>query len=62
MLSPSPVRCHGKPRINASSWARLRLNCAGAPAQLSLSRAQLDALILGLPWQRTGEGDNITVV
>ena len=35
---------------------------SGAPAQLSLSRAQLEALILGLPWQRIGEGGIITVV
>ncbi|MDP3799791.1 IS66 family insertion sequence element accessory protein TnpB [Polaromonas sp. P1(28)-13] len=31
-------------------------------AQVSLSRAQLDALILGLPWQKIGEGGIITVV
>ncbi len=29
--------------------------------QVSLS-AQLDALVLGLPWQRIGEGGVITVV
>lgn len=29
---------------------------------LSLSRAQLDALVLGLPWSRIGEGGIITVV
>jgi len=29
---------------------------------LSLSRAQLDALALGLPWQRIGEGGIITVL
>ena len=33
-----------------------------APAQTSLSRAQLDALVLGLPWQRIGEGGIITLV
>ena len=33
-----------------------------APAQLTLSRAQLDALVLGLPWQRIGEAGVITVV
>jgi hypothetical protein len=27
-----------------------------------LSRAQLDALVLGLPWSRIGEGGIITVV
>lgn len=30
--------------------------------QVGLSRAQLDALILGLPWQRIGDGGIITVV
>jgi len=30
--------------------------------QLSLSRAQLDALVLGLPWGRIGERGIITVV
>ena len=28
----------------------------------SLSRAQFDALVLGLPWQRLGDGGVITVV
>ena len=30
--------------------------------QLTLSRPQLDALVLGLPWSRIGEGGIITVV
>lgn len=30
--------------------------------QMTLSRAQLDALVLGLPWARIGEGGIITVV
>ena len=30
--------------------------------QLALSRVQLDALVLGLPWARLGEGGIITVV
>ena len=30
--------------------------------QASLSRAQLDALVIGLPWQRIGEGGIITLV
>lgn len=30
--------------------------------QATLSRTQLDALILGLPWQRIGEGGIISVV
>ena len=33
-----------------------------AADQLSLSRSQLDALVLGLPWSRIGEGGIITVV
>lgn len=33
-----------------------------AKAQLTLSRQQLDALVLGLPWSRIGEGGIITVV
>ena len=33
-----------------------------AAAQLSLSRAQLDALVLGLPWQRMGDAGIITMV
>jgi transposase len=31
-------------------------------AHLNLSRPQLDALVLGLPWSRIGEGGIITVV
>ena len=30
--------------------------------QMTVSREQLDALVLGLPWQRIGEGGVITVV
>jgi transposase len=36
-------------------------NSAGQ-TQISLSRPQLDALVLGLPWSRIGEGGIITVV
>ena len=35
---------------------------ANGATQASLSRAQLDALVLGLPWQRIGEGGIITLV
>lgn len=35
---------------------------AGLEAQRSLTRDQLDALVLGLPWQRIGEAGVITVV
>ena len=33
-----------------------------ATTHLSLSRAQLDVLVLGLPWARIGEGGIITLV
>jgi transposase len=33
-----------------------------AGATLTLTRAQLDALVLGLPWQRIGEAGVITVL
>ena len=33
-----------------------------AKTQVNLSRAQLDALVLGLPWSRIGEGGIISVV
>lgn len=33
-----------------------------AAQQLSLNRAQLDALVLGLPWQRMGDAGIITMV
>ena len=33
-----------------------------APDRWSLSRAQLDALVLGLPWQRIGDASIITLV
>ena len=35
---------------------------AAAQRQFALSRAQLDALVLGLPWARIGEGGIITIV
>ncbi len=34
----------------------------GSANRVSLSRAQLDALVLGLPWSRIGEGGIISVV
>lgn len=33
-----------------------------AGGQVGLSREQLDALVLGLPWQRLGDGGVITVI
>ena len=35
---------------------------AGAGASLTMTHAQLDALVLGLPWQRIGEAGVITVL
>lgn len=35
---------------------------ASADARLALTRAQLDALVLGLPWQRLGVDGAISVV
>jgi transposase len=34
----------------------------GADAQRSITREQLDALVLGLPWQRVGEAGVISVL
>ena len=34
----------------------------GGTAQQSLQREQLDALVLGLPWQRLGEAGVITLI
>ena len=35
---------------------------SGASGQVSLSRAQFDALVLGLPWARIGEAGIITLL
>lgn len=35
---------------------------AAGPPQAELSRPQLDALVLGLPWQRVGEAGVISVI
>jgi transposase len=35
---------------------------ADGTTQVSLSRVQLDALVLGLPWRRMGEAGIITLV
>ena len=35
---------------------------SSAATQLTLSRAQFDALVLGLPWQRIGEAGVISVL
>ena len=46
-------------RLNAGRfvWAR-----AGVDHTRSITRAQFDALVLGLPWQRVGEAGIITVL
>lgn len=45
-------------RLNAGKFVWPR----DASAALTLSRAQFDALVLGLPWQRIGEAGVITVL
>ncbi|MGQ2923888.1 MAG: IS66 family insertion sequence element accessory protein TnpB [Hydrogenophaga sp.] len=45
-------------RLNSSKFVWPR----DAASTASLSRAQFDALVLGLPWQRLGDGGVITVV
>jgi transposase len=54
-------------RIDAVWLAARRLNTgrltwAPEGANLSVTREQLDALVLGLPWQRLGEADVIPVL
>jgi transposase len=49
------------PQVNLTSLASLT-DATGAANRVSLSRAQLDALVLGLPWSRIGEGGIICVV
>jgi transposase len=45
-------------RLNAGKFVWPKDGCA----TLSLTRAQFDALVLGLPWQRIGEAGIITVL
>jgi transposase len=45
-------------RLNSGKFVWPR----NAAPTLTLSRAQLDALVLGLPWQRIGEAGVITVL
>ena len=45
-------------RLNSGKFAWPR----NAASTLTLSRAQLDALVLGLPWQFIGEAGVITVL
>lgn len=46
-------------RLNAGRFAWLPV-MSNSPASLSLTRAQFDALVLGLPWQRLPEMSLIT--
>lgn len=48
-------------RLNSGKfvWSR---NIDNTGATVTLSRAQLDALVLGLPWQRIGEAGVITLL
>ena len=46
-------------RLNAGRFAWVPAT-ATAPASLSLTNAQFDALVLGLPWQRLPELSTIT--
>jgi hypothetical protein len=41
---------------SACGWPR------GTTGTLTLGRAQFDALVLGLPWQRVGEAGVITLL
>lgn len=52
-------------RLHQGHFVWPRTCSASAPGdahRVSLSRAQLDALVLGLPWARIGEGGIIRVV
>ena len=49
------------PLASLASLASLA-DATGGANRVSLSRAQLDALVLGLPWSRIGEGGIIRVV
>jgi transposase len=46
-------------RLNAGRFVWLSAT-SSAPAALELTRAQFDALVLGLPWQRLHEASVIT--
>jgi transposase len=52
-------------RLHQGHFVWPQTSSASAPggvSRVSLSRAQLDALVLGLPWSRIGEGGIISVV
>ena len=49
-------------RLHQGHFVWPQANATGGVNRVSLSRAQLDALVLGLPWSRIGEGGIISVV
>jgi transposase len=49
-------------RLNQGKFVWPRQTDAGGAATLTLTRAQLDALVLGLPWARIGEAGVIRVL
>ena len=49
-------------RLHQGHFVWPQTSAADGVNRVSLSRAQLDALVLGLPWSRIGEGGIISVV
>ena len=49
-------------RLNQGKFVWPRQMDAGGAPTLTLTRSQLDALVLGLPWARIGEAGVITVL
>jgi transposase len=49
-------------RLNSGRFVWPREAGSTGGATVTLSRAQLDALVLGLPWQRIGEAGVITLL
>lgn len=49
-------------RLHQGHFVWPQTSVASDTNRVSLSRAQLDALVLGLPWSRIGEGGIISVV
>ena len=49
-------------RLHQGSFVWPQTGVPGGANRVNLSRAQLDALVLGLPWSRIGEGGIISVV
>ena len=49
-------------RLNQGKFVWPRLVDGGGTPTLTMTRSQLDALVLGLPWARLGEAGVITVL